>query len=169
VSLPYPKYGLKSLYLFPYHQTREDYERATGSVCPPFDSARAPKNWLDPSAAKSTKRNVAYQFALVTADNGTAIPGPDGKPQLDVLVLKKEEAATVNIPPNATNVPGADVPEVPCPLRPLEPDEELAFGFGGVVEVRNKRLYAEATETGDFTAADRQCLFAIAAKVGVTI
>jgi len=115
VSLPYPKYGLKSLYLFPYHQTREDYERATGSVCPPFDSARAPKNWLDPSAAKSTKRNVAYQFALVTADNGTAIPGPDGKPQLDVLVLKKEEAATVNIPPNATNVPGADVPEVPCP------------------------------------------------------
>ena len=42
--------------------------------------------------------------------------GPDGKPWLDALVLDRDEAATVNIPPKGpgtTNTPGAAVPEVP--------------------------------------------------------
>jgi hypothetical protein len=164
-ALPYPKYGLKSLYLFPYYQTREDYRQSTGQESPAWDSRRAPKYWCDPSAGASVRRNVIYDLVLATAPNGTPLPGPDGKPQLDVLVLKKEEAATVNIPPDGTNIPGADVPEVPCPLRPLEPGEELFFDIGGVVAVKNVALYA-AMEVG-FTAQDRLLLKAIGRKLGV--
>ncbi len=165
-ALPYPKYGLSNLYLFPYYQTREDYERSVGQAPPPWDPNRPPKYWFDPNARQSTRRNVVYDFVIATSESGTPLVGPDGKPMLDLLVLPKEEAATVNIPPkHVANVPGADRPEVPCPLRALEPDEELAFDFGGVVVVRNKNLYP-SLEVG-FTAEDRALLRAIAAKLGV--
>jgi len=165
--LPYPKYGLKSLYLFPYYQSREDYRQATGQEPPPWDPDRAPKYWFDASAAASPRRNVVYDLVVATGPSGTAIAGPDGQPVLDVLVLKKELAATVNIPPGGTNVPGADVPEVPCPLRPLEPGEELFFDFGGVVMVKNVPLF-QALEIG-FTAQDRALLKGIARKLGVEV
>ena len=71
----------------------------------------------------------------------------------------------MNIPPLGTDVPGAEAPEVPCPLRPLEPDEELFFDFGGVVTVKNVALFS-ALETG-FTAADRALLKGMARKLGV--
>jgi hypothetical protein len=163
-ALPYPKYGVKSLYLFTYYQSREDYRAATGQEPPAWDPSRPPKRWEDPSARASTRRNVVYDYALVAGPSGTIVPGPDGKPMVDVLVLKKEEAATVNIPPMAANVPGADVPEVPCPLRALEPGEELFFDIGGVVAVKNVDLYS-ALEIG-FTAQDRAMLKAIAKKLG---
>ncbi len=163
-ALPYPKYGLKSLYLFPYYQSRQDYRQATGQEPPPWDPDRAPKGWLDSGASSSPRRNVVYDLALVTGPTGTPVAGPDGQPVLDVLVLKKEVAATVNIPPQGTNVPGADEPEVQCPLRPLEPDEELFFDIGGVVTVKNVTLFA-AFEVG-FTAQDRALLKAIAKKLG---
>ena len=164
-ALPYPKYGLKSLYLFPYYQTREDYRQATGQEPPPWDPNRPPKYWRDPSALSSPRRNVIYDYVLATGPTGTPVAGLDGKPVLDLLVLRKEDAATVNLPPLATNVPGADVPEVPCPLRPLEPEEELFFDIGGVVTVKNVTLYA-ALEVG-FTAQDRLLLRGIARKLGL--
>jgi len=167
-ALPYPKYGLSNLYLFPYYQTREDYERAVGQAPPPWDPNRPPKYWFDPNARQSTRRNVVYDFVIATSESGTPLVGSDGKPMLDLLVLPKEEAATVNIPPkDVANVPGADRPEVPCPLRALEPDEELFFDFGGIVAVKNKNLYP-SLEVG-FTAEDRALLRAIAAKLGVSL
>jgi hypothetical protein len=80
----------------------------------------------------------------------------------------REEAATVNIPPKGTgttNVPGADVPEVPVPLRPLEPNEELYFDWGSILMVKNTDLF-EQSETG-FTQEDRALLKQIAAKLGI--
>lgn len=165
-ALPYPKYSLDKLYLFPYYQTREDYRRATGQEPPPWNPNRAPKYWFDPNAAQSQRRSVVYEYALATSETGAPLVGPDGRPMLDVLVLSKDEAATVNIPPKeVTNVPGADRPEVPCPLRPLEPDEELFFDFGGVVAVKNRKLFAELDR--GFTPEDRALLRAIAEKLGV--
>ena len=167
-ALPLPKYGLKSLYLFPYYQTREDYQKATGQEPPPWDARRAPKYWCDPKARESTRRNVVYDFVLATSQSGSPLAGPDGKPMLDLLVLTKDEAATVNIPPKGpgvANIPGSDLPEAPCPLRPLEPNEELFFDFGGVVTVKNVPLYS-ALETG-FTAQDRLLLKAIARSLGI--
>jgi hypothetical protein len=164
-ALPLPKYGIKSLYLFPYYQTREDYQKVTGQEPPPWDARRAPKYWCDPKARESTRRNVVYDSVLATSQSGSPLAGPDGKPMLDVLVLSKDEAATVNIPPVGTNVPGAEVPEIPCPLRPLDADEELFFDIGGVVTVKNVPLYS-ALEAG-FTAQDRLLLKAIARSLGI--
>ncbi len=163
-ALPYPKYGLDKLYLFPWHQTREAYRQETGEEPPPWDPRKPPKHWMDPKARFSTRRNVVYDFVLATSQSGTPLAGPDGKPMLDLLVLPKDDAASVNIPPSGTNVPGADVPPVPAPLRALEPNEELFFDFGGVAAVRN--LDYAASENG-FTAQDRALLKAIAAKLGV--
>jgi len=164
-ALPYPKYGIKSLYLFPWHQSREDYHQATGKEPPSWDPSKPPKRWEDPAASSSLRRNVVYDFALVTGASGAPVAGPDGKPMLDILVLKKEEAAAVNLPPLAANVEGAEAPEVPCPMRALEADEELFFDIGGVVTVKNVVLY-EALQVG-FTSQDRSLLKGIARKLGV--
>jgi len=163
--LPYPVYGLENLHLYRRYQTREDYRNATGVEPPPFDENRQPKYWFDPKAKDSTKRNLVYEFVVATSVGGQALPGPDGKPMLDVLVLRKEDAATVNIPPNGTNIPGADVPEVPAPLRELEAGEELFFQFGGVVAVKNVEMFDSLKE--GFSASERALLQSIARKLGV--
>jgi hypothetical protein len=163
--LPYPIYGLENLYLFRRYQTREDYQKATGAEPPPFDERRTPKYWFDPKARESSRKNVVYDYVIAMGPGTQPLPGPDGKPMLDVLVLGKEEAATVNIPPTGTAIAGADVPEVPMPLRALEPGEELCFQFAGVVAVKNVELF-EALKEG-FTAGDRALLQAIAKKLGV--
>jgi hypothetical protein len=162
--LPYPIYGLENLYLFPRYQTREDYLKATGAEPPPFDARKAPKYWFDPKAKESPRKNVVYDYILAMGPGSAALPGPDGKPMLDLLLLGKDEAGTVNIPPNASCVPGADVPEVPFPLRALEPGEELCFQFAGIVAVRNVEVFESLKE--GFTAADRALIQSIARKLG---
>ena len=165
-ALPYPKYSLDRLYLYPYYPTREYYERTTGRACPPWDKSRRPKKWFAPEAIDSPEDFVIFDRVLATdmKGNGRAVAGPDGKPYAKSLILPKEIAATVNIPPNATNVEGADVPEYPCPFRPLEPNEELFFDPAGLgaVAVMNTDLY---TIEG-FTSQDRAVLQAIARKLG---
>ena len=161
------RYGIEKLYVFPYYQTREDYEKATGVKPPLFDGRKPPKYWFDPSAKDATRRNVVYEQIIAYAPNGAALADENGKPFLDVLLLTKEEAAGVNIPPKGVgqaNIPGSDVPEVPPPLRPLRADEELFFPFPGVVAVRVK-----GTQEADrgFTEEDRATLLAIARKLGV--
>ncbi|MBI4877307.1 MAG: hypothetical protein HY822_21990 [Acidobacteria bacterium] len=163
--LPFPTYSMEKLFLFRRYQTQEDYRQATGQEPPPFNPNHAPKYWCDPAAKDSTRRTVVYDHALVTNSRGQAIAGPDGKPMLDVLLLPKELAATVNIPPQGTTVPGADAAEVPMPLSALSPDEELCFQFGGVVAVKNVNLFELAKE--GFTGADRILLQAIARKLSV--
>ena len=75
-------------------------------------------------------------------------------------------AASVNIPPKGptvSNIAGADVQEIPPPLRPLEPSEELFMPFFGVVAIRNRDFMPE--EPG-FNQNDRSLLKAIAQKLG---
>ena len=168
-ALPYPKYSIQNLYLFPRHDTREAYHKAIGQYPPEWNPYRLPKYWFDPKAKQNPSRVVMYAQALVTdPDTGAVLAGSDGNPALDALVLDRDEAANVNIPPSgtgATNIPGADRPEIPVPLRPLEPNEELFFDFGRVVAVKNTELFAQL-ETG-FTQQDRSLLQAIAKKLGV--
>lgn len=167
-ALPLVKYGIDSLYVYPYYQSQEDYAKATGLAAPVFNPNRQPKYWHDPKARESTRRTIVYNQVLAVAENGAPLVGPDGKPMLDLLVLQKDEAATVNIPPKGpgvANVPGAGVPEVQPPLRPLESNEELGFGFGSTVFVHNKDFPFD--EGGTFSSADRLLLQAIARKLGV--
>jgi hypothetical protein len=161
------RYGLERLHQFPYYQTRQAYEAATGLEAPPFNPTRPPKYWFDPAANESTKRNVVYDQVIAYSASGSPLMGDKGQPLLEILMLTKDEAATVNIPPKElgkTNVPGADVPEIPPPLRPLREDEELFFPMGGIVAVRIKGTL-EADR--GFTEEDRALLEAIARKLGV--
>ena len=115
---------------------------------------------------ESPRRNVVYDNVLAISDNGTLLRDDQNQPVLDTLVLTKEIAATVNIPPTGrTNVEGAGQPEIQMPLRPLADNEELFFRFGGVVAVRNKETYA-FTQFG-FSQADRLLLQSIGKKLGV--
>lgn len=168
-ALPYPKYSITNLYLFPTYATREEYQKATGQEAPPWNPYRQPKSWFDPNARSSPSRRVVYDRALATdPDTGGVVAGPDGQPMLDALVLDRDEAASVNIPAKglgATNVPGAGRPGIPVPLRPLEPNEKLFFDFGGIVAVKNLDLF-EQIESG-FTNQDRSLLKAIAKQLGV--
>ncbi len=167
-ALPYPKYGIEHLFLFPIYQTAEAYRKATGEDPPPWNPNKPPKAWFDPEARNSTRRSIVYQNVIAMSPSGYPLASPEGKPMLDVLVLSKEDAGTVNIPPKgpgSTNTPGADAPEVPVPLRPLEPNEELFFDFGGIVAVKNLDLYPQL-EIG-FTAEDRALLKRIAEKLGL--
>lgn len=151
-----PIYGLAELNLFQAYQTRDEYERLTGQPCPVWDTGRPPKYWFDPAAAASTKRTVVYDLAVFGLR--------DGKPELDLLVLSKEHAATVNIPPFKWSE--TTDPAVPVPLRALDPDEELIVAFGGVVQVKNT-AHPFWGDAGGFTASDRTLLKAIAKKLGV--
>ena len=167
-ALPMAKYGLESLYLFPYYQSQEDYQKDLGSAAPVWNPNRQPKYWQDPKALSALRNSVVYNQVLAVADNSIPLAGPDGKPMLDLLVLQKAEAATVNIPPKGpgvANVPGASAPEVQPPLRALESNEELAFGFGNTVYVHNKDYPFD--DSGSFTASDRLLLKAIAKKLGL--
>jgi len=167
-ALPLASYGLDKLYLFPYFQTREDFQRATGKEAPAFDCLRPPKRWFDPAAENTNRRNMFYERVLAQAANGQPLVTEQGTPTLEPLTLSKTEAATVNIPEAKANVPGADVPEVPVPLRALEPEEELYFGWAGIPFVHNKNYELPGTEAG-FTAKDREILQAVARKLNVNL
>lgn len=147
--------------LFPRYRTRDDYRKVAGLEPPPFDARRPPKYWRDTSAPLQPRNSIVYPNVILMSERGIAVPDQDGRPQLDMLVLSKAEAGMVNIPPDATNVEGADVPEVPMPLRDLEPGMQLEFGFGGVVRVRDTGVVED--QPGAFTAADRALLEAIRA------
>jgi len=168
MSTQSPVKGLDTLFIFPYYQTREAFEQATGRPCPPWNPNLPPKYWFDPKAAESTRRNVVYDNTLVYSLDGTILQDAAGKPMLDVLVLTKEQAASVNIPDKsrgAANIPGADKPEVPVPLRLPAEDEEIFFIWGQTVAVRNKAAWEQTQSV--FTAQDRQLLKAIAVKLGI--
>jgi hypothetical protein len=161
------RYGIEKLFLFPYFQTREEYQAATGIEPPKFDSTRPPKYWFDPAAKDATRRNVTYDQVIAYAASGSPLVGEDGQPLLELMMLNKDDAAAVNIPPKGlgfANIAGADKPEIPPPLRPLRADEELFFPFPGIVAVRIK---GTLEPDRGFTEEDRALLTAIARKLGV--
>jgi hypothetical protein len=169
-ALPFPKYNISNLYLFPTYATREDYQAATGQEAPAWNPYRQPKSWFDPKAKESVSRRVVYEYALaINEDTGALLRDANGLPYLDALVLDRDEAATVNIPPKGpgmTNVPGADVPEVPVPMRALEPNEQLYFDWGSILMVKNTDLFEQSSGDG-FSQADRDLLKKIAARLQV--
>jgi hypothetical protein len=162
---------ISTLYLFPVYDTRESYAAATGQPPPDWNPLRQPKGWFDPKAPQSPSRRVVYDRAMVLNDKGSPLWDDRGNLILDALVLDKIEAATVNIAPKGpgmTNVPGADVAEVPAPMRELKDDEVIKPSRPMNIPV--VYLASELTPVGDqaagFTGADRADLKAIKAKVG---
>ena len=134
---------------------------------PKFDGSRPPKYWFDPAAKDSTRRIVTYDQVIAYYANGSPMAGENGEPLVELMMLNKDEAAGVNIPPKGlgiANIPGSDKPEIPPPLRVLRSDEELFFPFPGIVAVRIK---GTLEPDRGFTEDDRALLLAIARKLGV--
>lgn len=169
-ALPYPKYGIDKLYLFPYYPTPADYEKATGKPCPPWNPTLRQKHWEDPSAENTGDDFAVYPIVLATdmKVTGVASRGPDGQPYTRKMVIPYEAAVTVNIPLfGSLPTDKATLPEYPCPMRPLESNEQLFFEpVMGTPAVKNTDLYVSPLENS-FTSDDRALLRAIAKKLGV--
>lgn len=163
------KYSVANLYLFPVYPTREDYKTATGLDAPEWNPYRQPKKWFDPNAKQSSTRRMVYECAFATdPDTGKTLVDANGLPKLDALVLDRDEAATVNIPPTGeANVPGASEPEIPVPMRPLDSVEQFFLDFGGLLLIKNTAFEAaQAATTEGFTLADRDLLQRVVNKLG---
>lgn len=145
-----PQYGLDELYLFPFYPDQKRYREAHNGQNPPWDPTRNVKRWIDP-APQGPGRNVTYARVLARDEKNRPVAGPDGRPHLEPLTIPKTEATTVNIPPDShtgTADTGEVLPEYDCPLRELFPEEEIIFAPPmGSVEVRNTKLFQEATAT----------------------
>ena len=154
-----PIYGIDELYVFPWYGSQSDYFKRTGKKAP-WNPALAPKNWEDPAANDTafTKRSVVYTNTLVTDATGRVLVDSKGVPQLDLLVLPKAIAGSVNIPPDGANVEGADQLPIPAPLRDLDPDEEFTTNgaFGGLAVKNNRYLSTHEDELStSFQNSDR--------------
>jgi hypothetical protein len=156
---------LNDFYLFPVYATREEYRRATGQDAPAYNPSRAPKHWLDPKAAASPRRTVVYDLAVQTGDQGQPLADKQGKPIIDVLLLPRDEAASVNIWEPGNGLPAPAMPRVEPPLREPAAGQEFTFVFPGIVGVLD-RAAAQAS-ANYFTPADRALLQAIAKKLAV--
>jgi hypothetical protein len=166
-TLQHTDLGISEYYLFPTYSTREAYKRATGEDAPPFDTARKRKHWYDPQARDSAKRQFVYDRVLAF-DGRNPARDETGRPFAEMLVLSRQEAATVNIPLSEKDelpVPGGDYPETPVPLRALADGEELVFDRLGWVRVRNKAIYEQTYE--GFSPRDRVILYAMARSLNV--
>lgn len=172
--------GIQSLYRFAVSQTREQFKQTTGVEAPPWDPNKPIKSWADPNPPDPDEEgNVRYLVLALAADKKTPAV-QNGRPYLRTLTINRVEATLVNIPPkdfarDTRNVdPGSLSPmasiEVPVPCRQLNSDEELAFGFGGLVEVRRKQQ--EPTQGGSVTATDpevKQLLFEVNSKLDILL
>jgi hypothetical protein len=164
MAQPRATYSLSELHLFRTFTTIEEYRKATGEYPPPYDPAKPPKAWFDPTALQSVRRTVVYDSVLAIGAQGQVLADAAGKPMLDILALSKEDAAQVNIWHDQSGQPVPAVPPVPMPLRQLKPNEELFFLYPQVVAVRDTTVEAE---TGMFTGRDRVLLRQIAEKLGI--
>ena len=158
---------LDTLSLFPNttYQSREEYEK-TGLPCPAWDALKPPKYWMDPGAQKAGVFGgipmALYSRIYAGYNDATQLP------IWDQLFISVADAKVVNIPPTGTgntNVPGADVPAVPVPVRELADDEVVKkFGVMGIPMVYTASEM-QTTDVG-FTLGDRTLLERIATKLG---
>lgn len=167
-ALQKPQYGIEHLNLFPRYNSAEEYRQQTGRTPPAYVPTKPLKLWEDPAALKSKARFIPYQAISYDERNLPEI-GPDGRPVIISFSVQKTDAAVVNVPELLASMTADQIgTQIPMPIRPLEPEEELAFGFGSVPVVRNTKLWADemAAQPG-FGPDDRALLRAIAAKLEV--
>lgn len=128
---------IRNLYLFPVFQTREDYRNQTGQDAPLYDENRDIKSWYDPTAAAHPRPKITYDRVIALGDDGRSPAVDDqGQPFFEPLVIERDWAARVNIPPKAIGqVPDRPTTgkEVPVPCRALRPTEFLKLQFGGTL------------------------------------
>jgi hypothetical protein len=160
---------LSSIFLFPFFPAAWRYKEETGTDAP-WDPRKRSKYWFDPGAAASARRTIVYDSALIVSDSGTIPADLNGRPMTDYLVIPKDEAVSVNIPPDGyTELVQT---QWPSPFRPLTENEVLVFGslpgmMGNQVVVADKSELEVGPDA--FLKSDRTLLKATARKVGVEV
>lgn len=135
-----------------------------------FRTDKPVKSWEDPSVATSPKRKIVYDNVIALTERGFPLgDAVQNKPFLEPMLIDREDAAVVNIPPKDFSGRQQEIPtveyEVPVPCRALQAGEELEFsGFGGQVMVTSE---SDRSTPTSFTLEDRVLLKKIAAKLGV--
>jgi hypothetical protein len=158
-------YGLEQLHIFPYYQTREQYERETGKACPPYIDNGRPKYW-EGTIFPDADPDLSIRFSVPYNSRGGVSRASDGTPRLSELDLKPEEIIRVNIPPKNVGIfPGlASAVEIQPPCE-LLPNERLEFQAGiAAAQLRVRRV--DKMPTSASSLSDRALLEAIAKKVG---
>lgn len=157
-------YGLEELHIFPYYQTREEYEAKTGKPCPPYLDNGRPKYW-EGTVDLNADPDLSIRFKVPYNSRGGVSLNPDKTPKLSELDLKPEEIVRVNIPSKQVGTfPGsASAVEIQPPCE-LLPNERLEFQSGiASAQLRVRRV---DKMQGAITMSDRALLELIAKKVG---
>jgi hypothetical protein len=134
--------------------SREQFEKATGKPCPPWDPKARSKNWIWKGAIPQDQDFIVVNIMGKAADGSACI-----RP----YTLAVEVLPLVNLLPNTT-LPNDLPPAYPMPVRALKDGEYLAPGVLGVTQVRNHA--DDGNIQVPFTAGDRSLLQRIAAKLG---
>ncbi len=161
-----------ALDLFPQYASAEDYQQKTGQAAPAFDPGKPLKNWLDPSPLDDGDGSAAYNTLIVASTN------PDGTVNSHPFsfYISVADAKAVNLMAAVDRVANIrkSFPSVPVPRRMLAAGESIRLltpsGPIPAVYVVNDALYAaqkqqQVSASGEFMAADRILLQAIAADV----
>ena len=153
--------------------SREAFEKRTGTPAPAFSPNRPRKYWRDTAPTGSRPKRVYMRTLMQYADGTPVIE--DGQPVFEPISLSHDEATTVNIPGEeddirAINDPdkfGYKVPPVSVPLRELEGDEYyfVSNRFTRVVMV-GRRSLVEAERAKDPMEQIHAKLDRIIAKIG---
>ncbi len=137
-----------------------------GVELPVFDVSRRPKYWEDPAAAQSAEDYVIYPRVLAIQEFSPYNPAKDenGRPFLQSLILPKEVAATVNIPPEVTQGLKLRAPYGPV-CKEVPEGLELAWGGALSTSVVLVDPKAKSTKAIAFTQYHEELLEAIAKTV----
>jgi hypothetical protein len=137
-----------------------------GEVLSAWTSSRRPKAWrtTDPAAIPGTQFFEFDDVPMVTFQRvffGKA--GTDGRGVLESLTMTVEEANTFNIAPTgpgSTNVPGADRPPRPVPVKQLSSVQALVRRDGHpLFEVRNLDVASPMEAAGGWTAEKIEAVY----------
>lgn len=152
-------YGLEYAHVFPYYQTREEYERLTGKTCPPYLDTGRPKYW-EGTVEPDADPDLTIRFTVPYNSRGGVALNSDKSPKLSFLDLKPEEIVRVNIPHKQVgSFPGATSAVEIQPPCDLLSNEKLEFQTGiGAAQLRIRNTAKTPTAA---TMSERQLLEAI--------
>jgi hypothetical protein len=157
-------YGLEHAHVFPYYQTREEYEKATNKPCPPYLDTGRPKYW-EGTVEANADPDLSIRFTVAYNSLGGVSRSADGQPRPSLLDLKPEEIVRVNIPPKGVgSFPGkTSAVEIQPPIE-LLPNEKLEFQTGGIASAQLRIRNTSKTPT-PATMSERQLLEGIYSAV----
>ena len=150
---------IKVLYRLLVYYTQAAYTLITGNNPPPFDPNKPAKLWQDVNLVYCkqlgtsdiyTYTTIAYSRVKDARSNiNTPLLTEDGKPFLTTEYITRDQAQSVNIPPEG-NLGDNVYFYQPPPCRALTDLEELDYGgLPEIVRIKNKDFVGTPGQVGD--------------------